>query len=124
VSTRSVGPAHSWPQARCLRDLGACLSCPLDRSPGPEVTVLVLRARSGDKAAFAVLVERHRPTAVALVSRVLDRREDLDDVLQEAAVQALVCLDRLRDASRFGPWLYRVALNLARRQLRDRVRQR
>jgi DNA-directed RNA polymerase specialized sigma24 family protein len=36
----------------------------------------------------------------------------------------LVCLDRLRDASRFGPWLCGVALNLARRQLRDRVRQR
>jgi hypothetical protein len=45
-----------------------------DLSPAHvDDTVLVLRARRGGKAAFAVLVERHRPTAVALVSRVLDR---------------------------------------------------
>jgi RNA polymerase sigma-70 factor (ECF subfamily) len=84
--------------------------------------VLVLQARTGDKAAFAVLFERHRPMAVALISRVLDRSEELDDVLQEAAVQALICLDRLVDASRFGPWLCGIALNLARRLLRDTVR--
>jgi hypothetical protein len=44
--------------------------------------------------------------------------------LQETAVQSLVCLDRLRDASRFGPWMCGVALNLARRQLRDKVYER
>jgi RNA polymerase sigma-70 factor (ECF subfamily) len=63
---------------------------------------LVLKARTGDKNAFAVLFQRHRPTAATLVGRLLDRREDVDDVLQEAAVQALVCLDRLRAADRFG----------------------
>jgi RNA polymerase sigma factor (sigma-70 family) len=84
---------------------------------------LVLKARTGDKNAFAVLFQRHRPTAATLVGRLLDRREDVDDVLQEAAVQALVCLDRLRAADRFGPWLCGIALNLARRQLRARTRQ-
>jgi uncharacterized protein len=95
-----------------------------DRSP-PQVSdvELVLRARTGDKGAFAVLFERHRPTAASLVGRLLDRREDVDDVLQEAAVQALVCLDRLRAADRFGPWLCGIALNLGRRQLRARSRQ-
>lgn len=83
---------------------------------------LVLQARAGDKTAFAVLFERHRPKAVALVGRLLDRSQDVDDVLQEAAVQALVCLGRLRGASRFGPWLCGIALNLARRQFRERAR--
>jgi RNA polymerase sigma-70 factor (ECF subfamily) len=83
---------------------------------------LVLKARTGDKAAFAVLFDRHRLLAATLVSRLLDRREDIDDVLQEAAVQALVCLDRLRGASRFGPWLCGIALNLARRRFRESVR--
>ncbi len=68
------------------------------------------------------MFERHRPTAATLISRLLDRREDVDDVLQEAAVQALVCLDRLRETARFGPWLCGTALNLARRQLRARAR--
>ena len=83
---------------------------------------LVRKARTGDKTAFAVLFDRHRPLAATLVSRLLDQREDIDDVLQEAAVQALVCLDRLRGASRFGPWLCGIALNLARRRLRESVR--
>ncbi len=96
-----------------------------DGAPQPQQLSdeqLVLKARAGDKAAFAVLFDRHRPLAATLVSRLLDRREDIDDVLQEAAVQALVCLDRLRGASRFGPWLCGIALNLARRRLRESVR--
>jgi RNA polymerase sigma factor (sigma-70 family) len=84
---------------------------------------LVARARAGDRAAFAVLFERHRPVAAALIARILDRRQDVDDVLQEAAVQALVCLGRLQEAARFGPWLCGIASNLARRQLRESARQ-
>ncbi len=83
---------------------------------------LVKRACAGDKAAFATLFERHRLPARALVARILDSGQDVEDVLQESAVQALVCLDRLREPARFGPWLCGIALNLARRQLRDRGR--
>ncbi len=83
---------------------------------------LVRRARHGDKTAFAIVFERHRPTAKALARRLLER-EDVDDVLQESAVQAMVCLDRLQDVAPFGPWLCGVALNLARQQLREEARQ-
>ena len=76
-----------------------------------------------DKAAFAVLFERHRPVAAALIARILDHSQDVDDVLQEAAVQALVCLGRLQEAARFGPWLCGIASNLARRQLRESARR-
>ena len=84
---------------------------------------LVVRASAGDKTAFAALFERHRPVAAVLVGRVLDGRQDVEDVLQEAAVQALVCLGRLRDAARFGPWLCGIALNLSRRRVRDLARR-
>jgi RNA polymerase sigma factor (sigma-70 family) len=84
---------------------------------------LVFQARTGNKTAFVVLFDRHGPIAGALVSRLLDRPEDIDDVLQEAAAQALVCLDRLHSPSRFGPWLCGIALNLARQQLRAKARR-
>jgi RNA polymerase sigma factor (sigma-70 family) len=84
---------------------------------------LVFQARTGNKTAFVVLFDRHGPIAGALVSRLLDRPEDIDDVLQEAAAQALVCLDRLQSPSRFGPWLCGIALNLARQQLRAKARR-
>lgn len=83
---------------------------------------LVRRALHGDKTAFATVFERHRPTAVALARRLLER-EDVEDVLQASAVQAMVCLDRLQDPARFGPWLCGVALNLGRQQLRREGRQ-
>jgi RNA polymerase sigma factor (sigma-70 family) len=85
--------------------------------------LLVHRALDGDRAAFAMLFDRHRPMATSLVARLLGERDQVDDVLQEAAIQALVGLDRLRDPSRFGSWLSGIALNLARQTLRQRLRQ-
>lgn len=84
---------------------------------------LVCRARRGDRSAFATLFDRHRPTATGLVTRLLADRDDVDDVLQESAIQALVGLERLREGSRFGSWLCGIALNLARRELRHRMRR-
>jgi RNA polymerase sigma-70 factor (ECF subfamily) len=80
---------------------------------------LVRAARDRDKAALAELVGRHRPTALALATRLLSDHELASDVVQEATMVALVSLDRLRSADRFGPWLCGIALNLARRRLRD-----
>jgi RNA polymerase sigma factor (sigma-70 family) len=57
------------------------------------------------------------------VARLLGEGHEVDDVLQEAAIQALVGLDRLRVPSRFGSWLAGIALNLARQTLRQRLRQ-
>lgn len=83
---------------------------------------LVRQALDGDRAAFGMLFDRHRPMATGLVTRLLGERGQVDDVLQEAAIQAIVGLDRLRDPSRFGPWLAGIALNLARQTLRQRLR--
>ena len=80
---------------------------------------LVSAARNGDKDAFAVLVARHRPMVFGLVSRLLGTTDEAGDVFQEAAVTALVGLDRLRSPERFGAWFAGIALNVGRRWLRD-----
>ena len=82
---------------------------------------LVEAALGGDKDAFATLVTRHWPTAVALAARVLGTADLARDAAQEAAVAALVGLDRLRAPGRFGAWFCGITLNVARgwvRQLR------
>ena len=82
---------------------------------------LVEAALGGDKDAFATLVTRHWPTAVALAARVLGTADLAKDAAQEAAVAALVGLDRLRAPGRFGAWFCGITLNVARgwaRQLR------
>jgi RNA polymerase sigma factor (sigma-70 family) len=80
---------------------------------------LVEAARRGDKEALAEVVGRHRPTALALTGRLLSDYDLAWDVVQEATLVALVSLHRLRSDDRFGAWLCGIALNLARRRLRD-----
>ncbi len=73
----------------------------------------------GDKEPLAELVTRHWATAVALAARVLGSAELACDAAQEAAVSAMTGLDRLRSPERFGAWFCGIALNVARRWLRQ-----
>jgi RNA polymerase sigma factor (sigma-70 family) len=76
---------------------------------------LVEAVRGGDHAAFSVLVVRHRPLSVRLCMRVLRDGSLVEDVVQEAVVQAWLSLDRLRRPERFGAWLAGIALHLCSR---------
>ena len=75
---------------------------------------LVRLARTGDAAAFRLLVERHRAMALARAVRLGAHPGDADDVVQEAFLQAFTALDRLRDPDRFGAWLAGIVLNVHR----------
>jgi RNA polymerase sigma factor (sigma-70 family) len=84
---------------------------------------LVGLARAGDKAAFAVLLGRHRPMLLALCRRALGDPGLAEDAAQEAALQAMLALDRLERPERFGAWLAGIGLNLCRRWRRERTRE-
>jgi DNA-directed RNA polymerase specialized sigma24 family protein len=89
-------------------------------APGSQPDAALVRAaRHGDKDAVGVLIIRHRPMALALVSRLLRSTDEATDVVQEAAVTAMVGLDRLRSPERFGAWFAGIALNIGRRRLRE-----
>lgn len=81
---------------------------------------LVEAARGGDRAAFGQLIDRHRPRAAAIARGMLGSREDADDVVQEALLQAYLGLARLREPAAFGAWLCGITANLARMRLRSR----
>lgn len=83
---------------------------------------LVRAVREGDKQSFAVLVSRHRTMASRLVARMVRADGDVEDVLQETTVAALIGLDRLRSPDRFGAWYAGIALNVSRRMLRQQAR--
>jgi RNA polymerase sigma-70 factor (ECF subfamily) len=80
---------------------------------------LVRRARAGDAGAFALLVERHFPSARALAARLCAHRDDVDDIVQEAFLQAFTGLGRLRDPDRFGAWLAGIIRNISRAAARQ-----
>ena len=84
---------------------------------------LVRLAREGDKQAFAALLARHRGMLVALCRRALGDDGLAEDAAQEAALQAMLGLDRLRRPERFGAWLGGIGLNVCRRWRRERARE-
>lgn len=72
---------------------------------------LVERVRAGDVAAYDELVLRHLPRAHAVAFRLLGHREDAEDLVQDAFIQALDKIDSF-DASRpFAPWFFRILTN-------------
>jgi RNA polymerase sigma-70 factor, ECF subfamily len=79
---------------------------------------LVRLARDGDPAAFRLLVERHLPMARARAARLCPQPDDADDAVQDAFLQALMALGRLRDPDRFAGWLGGIIVNVCRAQRR------
>ena len=79
---------------------------------------LVRLARAGDRVAFQLLVERHQPMARARASTLCRDPDEVDDIVQESFLQALLALERLRDPDRFAGWLGGIVLNVFRAQRR------
>jgi RNA polymerase sigma-70 factor (ECF subfamily) len=72
---------------------------------------LVHRAARGDVTAFRELVERYQRPMAALISRMTDNPDDVDDILQELFIRAWKGLPRFRGDAQFSTWLYRIAVN-------------
>lgn len=80
---------------------------------------LVQRAQQGDLRAFEMLVVRYRRRIERLIGR-LSRDPDLvQDLAQETFLRAWRALPQFRGDSAFYTWLYRIAVNTARKTLAD-----
>ena len=68
-------------------------------------------ARNGDRDAFAELVRRHQGWLRSLLLRSCGDAGLADDISQQVFLKSWRKLVQLRDATRFGPWLRRMAVN-------------
>jgi RNA polymerase sigma-70 factor (ECF subfamily) len=74
---------------------------------------LMVRAGSGDRAACALLVERHLGRVVRVAQRTLGSRSDAEDAAQDVFLRVWAAAPRWRRTSaRFTTWLYRLAMNV------------
>jgi RNA polymerase sigma-70 factor, ECF subfamily len=92
---------------------------PPQTGPGPDETFLLARARQGDLAAFEEVVRRHQRRVYGVALRIVRAHDVADDVAQEAFVRAWRSLDRFELGRPFGPWVCRIAANLAVNHVRS-----
>jgi len=74
---------------------------------------LIDEVLSGDTAAFGQLALKYQDRLFNTVMHVVRCREEAEDVVQDAFVQAFVKLETFQRASAFYTWLYRIAFNVA-----------
>lgn len=92
----------------------------LDTAKDSDEAALVARAKTGDAAAFAALVERHMRRAYATALGLVGSHEDALDLSQEAFARAFRARATLDPGRPFYAWLYAVLRRLCFNHLRDR----
>ncbi|HEY7817246.1 MAG TPA: sigma-70 family RNA polymerase sigma factor [Vicinamibacteria bacterium] len=84
----------------------------MERS-GEADSNLVVRARDGDRDAFAEIVRSYQRRIYAVAMRMTRRHEVADDITQDTFVRAYRSLSRFELGRPLQPWLTRIAVNLA-----------
>jgi RNA polymerase sigma-70 factor, ECF subfamily len=80
---------------------------------------LVEHARHGDHQAFAILVRRYERKLIRVLARLVRDPEQARDLAQETFWRVYSRLDRFDTSRRFGPWLFRIGVNLGLDWLRS-----
>jgi RNA polymerase sigma-70 factor (ECF subfamily) len=90
--------------------------CPMEMSD----EMLASRAKSGDMDAFVELSKRHANRVFQTAYRITRNRQDAEDALQEAFLNAFTHLKNFEGRSSFSTWLTRIAINSALMTLRKK----
>ncbi|HPB05825.1 MAG TPA: sigma-70 family RNA polymerase sigma factor, partial [Prolixibacteraceae bacterium] len=72
---------------------------------------LIEASKKGDNRARRQLYELYARAMFNICYRMMNNREDAEDILQEAFVQAFAKLESFRYESTFGAWLKRIVIN-------------
>lgn len=92
-------------------------------NPETDDAHLLAAARVGDRTALAALIGRHRPLLLRMCRQVLASGDAAEDATQEACLQAMLGMDRLREPASFGPWLVGIGMNVCRHWHRQAARE-
>jgi RNA polymerase sigma-70 factor, ECF subfamily len=89
------------------------------RAEGDEETGLLARAKGGDLCAFEEIVRRYQGRVYAVALRIVRRHAEADDIVQESFLRAHRALASFELGRPFGPWICRIAANLAVNEVRS-----
>ncbi len=84
--------------------------------------LLVERVKLGDVRAFEMLVVKYQRRIERLIGRMVRDVDLVQDIAQESFIRAYRALPQFRGESAFYTWLYRIAVNTAKKALMDMKR--
>ena len=86
----------------------------------PDVDApLIERVKAGDVKAFEMLVVKYRRRIERLIGRMVRDVDLVPDIAQETFIRAYRAIPQFRGESAFYTWLYRIAVNTAKKQLME-----
>jgi len=85
-------------------------------------TALIEAFAEGESRAFEVLVTRYQARLLNFICRTIGDRERGEDLVQEVFIRVHRHLHRFDRTKKFSTWIYTIASNLAKNELRNRAR--
>jgi RNA polymerase sigma-70 factor (ECF subfamily) len=93
---------------------------PVSDHRDPSDKELMEKVRSADTFAFTILVDRYKLKLFNLIYRMLQNKEEAEDILQETFLRVYKERESYDSAYAFSTWVYTIALNLCRNELKRR----
>ena len=88
------------------------------RSPSDALDIqLVQRTLAGDTRAYRLIVEKYQRRVERLIARMVRDTDLVPDIAQETFLRAYRALHQFRGDAQFYTWLYRIAVNTAKKFL-------
>ncbi len=77
----------------------------------------------GDIAKFSWFIDRYKGMAFSIAYRIVNNREDAEEVVQDAFLKAFRSLGKFRKRSKFSTWFYRIVVNTSLTRVRSATLQ-
>jgi RNA polymerase sigma-70 factor (ECF subfamily) len=94
-----------------------------EKGSRPSDEDLIERFQNGDLYAFDLIVKRYKNQLLNFVYRFLGNAEEAEDLVQETFLRVYRNRKAYQKVAKFSTWIYTIAGNLAKTELRKRKRR-
>ncbi|MGD0590507.1 MAG: RNA polymerase sigma factor [Bacteroidota bacterium] len=74
----------------------------------------------GNTSKFSYFIEKYKGMAFSIAFRIVNNREDAEEIVQDAFLKAFRSLDKFRKDSKFSTWFYRIVVNSSLSRARNK----
>lgn len=85
---------------------------------------VMVRCARGSEPAFEILVQRYQSRIINLITRFIGDMDRARDIAQEVFIRVYRNRERYRKSGKFSTWIFTIAANLAKNEIRRKVRHR